>query len=201
MKRVLFAPGFACTSEIWSGLSIGGIEPLYVRWESSLETVSAARVALENDVVEGEPDVYVEHSLGGLLLLELLIAERIPSRPTLIIDAFLDDPADMFKNYVWEDDKLRDTVVRMLDAQRPLFVPLRRSIGEWTRSGWPEAAIETGAHFVYGGRGGTEEEVLEALMWPQQARKQITILPKTSHFLMMEAPKETSTLIELLLGE
>jgi hypothetical protein len=36
--------------------------------------------------------------MGGLLLLELLIRGEIRERPTVIVDAFLEEPADMFKN-------------------------------------------------------------------------------------------------------
>ena len=203
MTRLHFSPGFACTPEIWTPAEahLVDTELINLQWHTGLRTLSAARDHLADCIDAASPDGYVGHSLGGLLLLELLVARRIPSRPALIVDAFLMDPADIFKNYVWEDDGLRDRVTTMLDGQRPRFAALRAALGSWERTDWPHAAIETGAHFVYGGRGSSNDEVIDALGWPPGlgTSGQITIIPRTSHFLMLEAPEAFYALVERVL--
>jgi len=200
MKKLLFAPGFACTSEIWSQAKVflKNAELLLLEWHPNLHTVDVTRDYLREYILKHSPDVYIGHSLGGLLLLELLIAESIPNQPTLIVDAFLLDPDDLFKNFVWEDEKLREQVTTLLDQQRPLYQPLRNAIQSWTRENWPLAAIETGAHFVYGGRGATNEDVYHALGWPLDTitKERLTIFPNTSHFLMMEQPAAFYQLVQ-----
>ncbi|MCB9644966.1 MAG: alpha/beta fold hydrolase [Myxococcales bacterium] len=204
MKKVLFASGFACTPAIWRPVEehLADVAAYRVSWRKADQSVDATRDFLEGEILREKPDAYVGHSLGGLLLLELLIAQRIPQASALIVDAFLEAPADIFKNYVWEDVALREEVTAMLDAQRPDFARLKESIMDWKREGWPEAALETGAHFVYGGRGASEEEVMEALALPHLLIRegQISILPKTSHFLMLEQPQAFAALVRATLG-
>ncbi len=200
MKTLLLAPGFACTPGLWAGAKdhLAGTSFVHARWEPGVPSVDAARDYLADLAATTSPDAYVGHSLGGLLLLELLIAGRIPARPTLVVDAFLADPADMFKNFVWEDDALRGRVTASLDAQRPHFAALRASMADWQRTGWPRAALETGAHFVYGGRGASEDEVIRALGWPPgfATPDRLTIIPRTSHFLVLEAPEAFYALVK-----
>lgn len=204
VNKLLLAPGFACGPEIWAGAGkyLVEAELIHARWEPGMLTVEAARAYLADLVRSTSPDVYVGHSLGGLLLLELLAAERIPSRPTIVVDAFLADPADLFKNFVWEDHALRARVTASLDAHRPQFGSLRASIASWRRTGWPQAALDTGAHFVYGGRGASDAEVVEALGWPRGAatRERLTIIPRTSHFLMLEAPERFYAVVARLMA-
>ncbi len=199
--KYLFAPGFACTPTVWDRVLdlLPNLIATHVQWPTGLASVSEARDYLADHVQAQTPDVYVGHSLGGLLLLELLVAQRIPRRPTLIVDAFLSDPADLFKNFVWEDNALRKDVTSMLDAERPHFEALRTSISSWTHPGWPKDALETGAQFVYGGRGEDDARVIEALAWPVPIPQgQLHILSRTSHFLMLEAPSAFAELLRAL---
>lgn len=204
MKKLLLAPGFACTPDIWSlaASHLVDTELVHAEWDPVLSTVDAARDHLAEVVASSSPNAYVGHSLGGLLLLELLEARRIPTRPTLVVDAFLQDPADLFKNFVWDDDALRAKVTAALDRERPRFAALRASIASWTRTGWPRAALETNAHFVYGGRGASDAEVIEALGWPPElaTSDRLTIVPRTSHFLMLEAPEAFYALVRRVIG-
>jgi pimeloyl-ACP methyl ester carboxylesterase len=200
---VLFAPGFACTPAIWAPARehLPHVDPVHAEWAPRLTSLEAARDHLHALVADVTPDAYVGHSMGGLLLLELIIARRIPVRPAVIVESFLADPHDMFKNFVWDNAELRDHVTRMLDEQRPRFAPLRGAISSWQRSGWPEAAIHTGAHFVYGGRGQHDAYVIDALAWPQglASPARLSIIPHTSHFLMLEAAQPFYALVDRLI--
>ncbi len=84
MTRLLIAAGFACTPEIWSAAEalLVGTESVHAQWHTGLHTVSAARDHLAITIASTEPDAYIGHSLGGLLLLELLASQRIASRPS-----------------------------------------------------------------------------------------------------------------------
>lgn len=193
MKKVMFVPGFACTPEIWvqAPSFLPDLDPLFVQWDPAYQSIPETRAFLAKKIHDMQPDVYVGHSLGGLLLLELLLSQEIPSRRTIVVDAFLQDPHDMFKNFVWENDTLNTYVTDFLAKQRSHFSALKESMMDWKRLGWPDAALKTKAHFVYGGRGATTQELIQALEWPSHlvVEECITVIPKTSHFLMLEKPE------------
>ena len=195
MPTLLLVPGYACTSDIWDPVTarLPDQRAVTFAWDPAAHaSVRAARDALAERVRALRPGALVGHSMGGLLLLELQLDGRIPRRPTLIADAFLTAPADVFKNHVWADAALRARVQAMLAQERARHPELLRSIQAWgERPGWPQAAIDTGAHFVYGGRDLSPEALVGALGWPAGAATptNLSVLPQTSHFLMLEDPR------------
>ena len=198
-RSVLFAPGYACTPEIWDGIRPDRLPdaiPHLVAWPDGTATTAQAADHLLRCIDEARPDVCVGHSMGGVLLLELLATGRLPPRRTVIVDAFITaSPPVFFRNHVWNSGPAIEARVQaMLADQRPRFAALKASIGAWQLEDWPRAALETGAFFVYGGRGAADREaVLDHLGWPAELRaahqNRVTVVPDTSHFPMLERPE------------
>ena len=63
-------------------------------------SVEGTRDALADCVQKTHPEVYVGHSLGGLLLPKLLVAKRILQPSTLIVDTLFTELLEMFRNFV-----------------------------------------------------------------------------------------------------
>lgn len=190
----LFAPGFACTSDIWEGAQarLPDVRVLTLDWPRGLATVSAAADYLRQIIDREQPAGLVGHSMGGMLTLELLVSGRLGAVRPLIIDAFLATPAPLFRNFVHGEDPALEVRVRaMIDGIKPLMAPLQKALQTWeTPAEWVTACLDSPARYIYGGRGADRDRVLEALGWPPGRAEvaSIDVISETSHFLMLEKP-------------
>ena len=203
VRKALFAPGYVCTPEIWSGLAEGllpEVDPILVAWPDGTDTVEQAADYLQRQIEQTKPEVLVGHSMGGALMLDLLAKGRVSPRLTVIVDTMVThSPPEFFRNYVWDaGGPVEARVMRMIIGERPRFPALKDALAAWNTDTWPKAALETGAYFIYGGRGAaSREEVLGHLAWPPELltahEARVSVVLGAAHFVMLEKPAEFYT--------
>jgi adenylate kinase family enzyme/pimeloyl-ACP methyl ester carboxylesterase len=194
--RWLFVPGLHCSADIWEGArAVSGIAPIAVEWPTSgIDSMDAAARWIAEQVEAHRAEGIVGHSLAGTATLHLFghLARR-PLLPLVIVDSLLVQPHAMFRNHVWDGPPvLAERVRSMLDAQRPRYGALRQMAMAFEEdAAWIRAAVNTGATFVYGGRGGEVDDraVARRAGVPDEAFDQVRVIPGTSHFPMLEDPQ------------
>ncbi|MFN3199450.1 MAG: alpha/beta fold hydrolase [Bradymonadia bacterium] len=196
--KCLCVPGLACSSDIFEaaaehlpGLSVHAVDwPLPER----ITTMDATAFWVAEQIEATGAEVVIGHSLGGLAALHLyaIAPERMTAR-LFIADTFLAGPHPMFRNFLWQPPQpLEARVHQMLDTLRPKFPVLREAVmGFEETPTWREAALKSGAIFIYGGRGGevSDDELARRAGIPEGATNTVHVVPGTSHFLMLEAPE------------
>lgn len=193
----MFVPGLACRRDIFERAQtyLPDIDPVVLEWPwpEELETIDDAASWLSEQIEAHEARGLVGHSLGGFVAMHLFgHLGHQPSIPLIIADTFMVDPHPFFRNHLWDPDAaLQGRVVEMLEAERPRFPRLRAAaMGHVETDAWREAAVGTGAGFIYGGRGGdySAAEIARLAGLPAGATNPVRVIDRTSHFLMLEAP-------------
>jgi len=192
--RVVFVPGLNCTAAIWEhALALPWVEGTALEWPTDgLDSMDDAARWLDAQLLAHDAEAVVGHSLGGTTTLHLFgHLGRCPRLPLVVVDSFMVTPHAMFRNHVWKGpEALRERIRTMLDSQRPRYQALHAMAWAFEEDqAWIEAAVATGATFVYGGRDEPDPSVVAVRAGvPEHALDQARMIPETSHFLMLEQP-------------
>lgn len=194
--KLLCVPGLACSSDIFEHAAryLPEVQLAFAEWPlpERLDSLNAVArwVGAQIDAVGAQ--AVLGHSLGGLATLHLGVMESGRSRlKRVIADTFLAEPHPMFRTYVWDAPEVAARVEAMLDRLRPQFPRLRAAAMAFEETAdWVDAALASGAAFIYGGRGGGVSDRSLAIRAgiPPDATNPVAVVPGTGHFLMLESP-------------
>jgi pimeloyl-ACP methyl ester carboxylesterase len=203
MKRVMFLPGYACTSAIWRPVceELGSnYDPILVNWPiqatPGFHTLNDFADWLHDTFWPGGCDALVGHSLGGLVAIQLLASGKVAVPKLILVETFLVSPDPFFHNLLLsgESSDQGKGILKMLHRQEAHYSPgLREAIRDLDMS---QQVLQVGKtfHALYGDRGcGKPEMVLEKLGWTAQisAHVEARVIPGSCHFPMLENPYAT----------
>ncbi len=194
--KLLCVPGLACSSDIFEHAAryLPEVQLAFAEWPlpERLDSLNAAARWLGAQVDAVGAQAVLGHSLGGLAALHLGVMEPGRSRlKRVIADTFLAEPHPMFRNLVWDAPPVAERVDAMLARLRPKFPRLRAAAAAFEGTAdWVDAALRSGALFIYGGRGGGVSDRSLAIRAgiPPDATNRVAVVPDTAHFPMLEAP-------------
>ena len=195
----LFVPGLYCRSEIWEAAPAGlpGVEvaALDWPWPERLDSLDACAAWLAGEIECHGANFVVGHSFGGIVALHLG-----PPLPLVIVDTFLVTPHPFFRNHVWEPTTaLGVRIAAMLADERPRFPVLGVVASADDPPEWRDRVLRQGARFVYGGRSGEHPATALGELAGVPAGHDVRVVPRSSHFLMLERPEPFYATLRALL--
>lgn len=209
---VVFLPGYACTSAIWTPVLEqlpSRYRPILVDWPRGATpgfcTAGDFSAWLSGTYAGQHFDCLVGHSMGGLVALDLLSGEGHGAAARLVlVETFVTPPAPFFRNLVFDDQSPESFAIRsMLSLERPHYAPaLADSLREVDMAA-RIAELAVPVHVIHGDRGcGDAERVRAELHWPASlaSRLDLTVIPNACHFPMLENPIATAEALGRVLG-
>lgn len=212
--KICFIPGFACRATIFKSVLNYFEEPFCVDWSlDSLAEIDSMTALCDwtlkaYEIQLSESDAFVGHSLGGGVAFELSYLQQFRGKRVVLIDYFLTTPPFFFRNYCSEmtPQAVQEYVKAMLDANRPFFNReiLNTVLGySGKRLRDRETANGTRLAAIYGMRSENDPEQVEnALELPPDMRAllDLSYIPASAHFPMIEQPKEFASTLKRVLG-
>lgn len=212
VPRVLFLPGYACTSRIWQPVvdELGQqFEPVLVDWPThqtpSFHALEDFAGWLAHKHPFGQYAAVVGHSMGGLVAIHRLAQHPVRGIRLILVESFLHPPGPFFRNLLLPgaEPRLIQQVTEMLGTQRAFYSPtLAHALREVDL---PASQLPAGQDIsaIYGDRGsGRPEQVIRELNWPGSLSERIpvSVVSLACHFPMLENPSETVSLLKSTLG-
>jgi pimeloyl-ACP methyl ester carboxylesterase len=210
--KILFLPGYACTSEIWL--------PLRAQLEAEHSTVAVdwprlaisaydkiqdfARWLTTESLDASRYDCIVGHSMGGLVALEWLASGAGAARHLVLVESFLLPPPPFFRNLLREEGTaLAQAVHQMLEQERRHYSPgLQESLRLVDLTGCL-SRLNGDVHALYGDRGcGSAKRVAAELDWPEAVSEcvEVHVIRDACHFPMLENPQGTAAALRRILS-
>ncbi|MAT45621.1 MAG: hypothetical protein CL609_25095 [Anaerolineaceae bacterium] len=203
MPKVLFLPGYACTSQIWQSIreNIDSIcSATYIDWPTHItpnfHQADDFANWLNSSIDPEQYDFIIGHSMGGVVTLRLTeIVEKF--KPTIILmESFLTSPSPFFQNLILNQAASAPSLaIPEMLAQNKIHYSSK--LGESLRKlDLSQTVIHQKKKMVafYGDRGsGSPERVQKELQWPDALFScvDVTVVPNACHFPMVENPAAT----------
>jgi pimeloyl-ACP methyl ester carboxylesterase len=211
MERVLFLPGYACTSDIWKDVEINIDKKnyiiKYVDWPKdklkNFTTIEEFSNWVEQKYVLKD-SIVVGHSMGGLVAFDL--AKRIKEiKQIILVESFLKTPTKFFQNLFLDDAsiKIKNQITNMLEEESKYYNQSLSSKLKDLDLVSDIELIDASINCIYGAR---EEqcsnEVIEKLGINKEnlSLLEIRTIPRSSHFPMIENFKDFNKVLLDLLG-
>jgi pimeloyl-ACP methyl ester carboxylesterase len=209
--KVVFLPGYACTSRIWQQVC-DALRPDYgltlidwpLRSTPGFHDLTDFADWLFDCLGPDRCDVMVGHSLGGLVALQLLASGRIKIPKVILVETFLLPPDPFFQNLLLSrPSSTQEKMIReMLSHEETHYSPrLREAIRDVDMSG-PVHRIGGTIHALYGDRGcGNPAVILEKLHLTEgiSAHLEVRTIPGSCHFPMVENPAGTASVLRSII--
>lgn len=132
-------------------------------------------------------DMIIGHSMGGILLISLLLlGYQINANSIIICESYLSEPSFKFRNIVYQNNLLENRLNEIMQKEskrynQDIFSSLRKlDIRESINS------IKQSLLFIYGMREMDEPSFRAELSFPVNNHFLIQGIPKTSHFCLIE---------------
>ncbi|MCF7927220.1 MAG: hypothetical protein K9L74_06590 [Candidatus Izimaplasma sp.] len=143
-------------------------------------------------------DIVVGHSLGGLLLLDMIDKKySISVKKIIICETFLKTPPPPFRNIVYNNVSLEDDISDVMSKQnKRVNTNLLLSLRDLDVV--KEASlIKRSIMFIYGMRDMLRKQFLEELSFVENSNLDVFGISKTSHFCLIEDVKAFKKIIQI----
>jgi len=136
---------------------------------------------------DNEIDILIGHSMGGLIILDLLIKNYdIKAKKIVICESYISEPNEPFRNLVYKNKILEDKILSMMKSERPLFSSLVFDSLRQLDIRKEILNISKSVTFVYGMRDMDQEKFINELDFISNLNFTIKAIKETSHFCLVE---------------
>jgi len=203
MKKLLFLPGYACTSDIWdnikSKLMKNGFIADYVDWPKEELTNFSNTYDFANWIFKQYDletyDTIIGHSMGGLVAIDLAKENLFNGERLILVESFLKTPSEFFQNLYLEDASkdLKERIMMMLKEESTYYnQALSERLKNLDRTK-DIISLEAKVACIYGAREEkNKKEVIKQLNLAEETLNELAIqvVSQCAHFPMLENEDE-----------
>lgn len=203
MKKLLFLPGYACTSDIWDNFKSqvikNGFTDDYVDWPKEELSDFSNTYDFANWVDKQYDlktyDVIIGHSMGGLVAIDLAKENLFKGERLILVESFLKSPSKFFQNLYLESapKSLKEKIKRMLKEESTYYNQILSERLKNLDITNDIANLEAKVICIYGAREElNEKDVVEQLNLADDTLDEINtkVVSQCAHFPMLENEEE-----------
>jgi len=211
MERVIFLPGYACTSDIWKDVEINIDKQnyiiKYVDWPKdklkNFTTIEEFSNWVEQKYILKD-SIVVGHSMGGLVAFDLAKRKK-EIKQVILVESFLKTPTKFFQNLYLDESsiKIKKQIDNMLEEESKYYNQSLSSKLKDLDLVSDIELIDADINCIYGAR---EEQCSNNVFEKLGINKEhlsllkIRTIPRSSHFPMIENFKNFNKVLLDLLG-
>lgn len=199
MKKLLFLPGYACTSNVWDNIRSKvmkkGFAADYVDWPKE-ELINFSNTYDFANWVDKQYDLktydaIIGHSMGGLVAIDLAEQNNFKDKEIVLVESFLKTPSKFFRNLYLESAKksLKERIEGMLKNESVYYnKALSKRLKNLDRTN-EVASLNAKVTCIYGAREEINKEyVINQLNLAEETLDDLTIkiVSKCAHLPMLE---------------